>query len=100
MYLHRTVEKIFLELSSRFKVVMLSGMRQVGKSTTLMNLKEPSRGYVTLENLDAQALARNAPKAFFEEHELPITIDEIQRAPNLFLTIKLLVDREETVNVK
>lgn len=96
MYLHRTVEKIFLELSSRFKVVMLSGMRQVGKSTTLMNLKEPSRGYVTLENLDAQALARNAPKAFFEEHELPITIDEIQRAPNLFLTIKLLVDREET----
>ena len=74
---------------------MLSGMRQVGKRTTLSHLGDPDRRYVTLENLDDLALAQNSPKDFFEEHELPITIDEIQRAPNLFLTIKLLVDREE-----
>lgn len=95
MYLPRTVEKIIPELSRRFKVVMLSGMRQVRKSTTLSHLKELGRGYVTLENLDDLALAWNSPKAFFQEHELPLIIDEVQRAPNLFLTIKLLVDREE-----
>lgn len=65
MYLPRTVEKIIPELSRRFKVVMLSGMRQVGKSTTLSHLKELGRGYVTLENLDDLALAWNSPKAFF-----------------------------------
>ncbi len=96
MYFPRTIEKIIPELSKRFKVVMLSGMRQVGKSTTIRHLKEPGRGYVTLENLNDLALARNSPKAFFQEHELPLIIDEVQRAPNLFLTIKLLVDRDET----
>lgn len=94
MYLPRTVEKIIPELLRRFKVVMLSGMRQVGKSTTLRHLKEPGRGYVTLDDIDDLALARNSPKAFFQEHELPLIIDEVQRAPNLFLTIKLLADRE------
>lgn len=94
MYLPRTIEKIIPDLSKNFKVVMVSGMRQVGKSTTLRYLKEPSRGYVTLDDIDDLALARNSPKAFFQEHELPLIIDEVQRAPNLFLTIKLLVDRE------
>ena len=49
---------------------------------------------MTLDDIDDLALARNSPKAFFQEHELPLIIDEVQRAPNLFLTIKLLVDRE------
>ena len=92
-YIDRTLEKAILRASERFKVVMVSGMRQVGKSTLLKHIAD--RTYVTLDNTRALDTALNMEDVFFKQYSVPILIDEIQRAPNLFLPIKELVDTSD-----
>ncbi|MEW6553970.1 MAG: ATP-binding protein [Actinomycetota bacterium] len=73
-------------------VVVVSGMRQVGKSTML--LKDPSfkgREYIDLDDLSLLAAAKNDPEAILSRGER-IAVDEAQRCPELFLTIKRMVD--------
>ena len=95
MYIHRTIEKELANLNKNFKVLLVSGMRQVGKSTVLAHSASENRQYVTLDENEDLELAQSAPKAFFLKHPLPLTIDEIQRAPGMFLQIKAQVDRTE-----
>lgn len=52
-YRHRTLETEILKASERFKAVMVSGMRQVGKSTMLQNLCAETRTYVRLDDIRA-----------------------------------------------
>lgn len=77
MHLPRTVEKITQQLSENFKVLYLSGMRQVGKSTVLKRLCGTGRGMVSLGRFDDLELAQTSPSAFFLKHPLPVFIDEI-----------------------
>ena len=65
MYLPRTAEKEIAHLSENLKVVLVSGMRQVGKSTLLTHLSEDDRAYVNLDNFDDLTLAQTSPSAFF-----------------------------------
>ena len=95
MYLHRTIEKTLPSLNKQFKVLLVSGMRQTGKRTVLAHMACDDRQTVTLENFWDLELARTAPKEFFLKHPPPLTIDEIQRAPGMFLQIKAEVDRAE-----
>jgi predicted AAA+ superfamily ATPase len=74
-----------------FPVTMLLGMRQVGK-TTLAHAVD-GRTYVTLDDLGALAAARRDPEDFVAGLPSPVTIDEVQRAPDLLLAIKRIVDR-------
>jgi len=74
-------------------VVLIHGPRQSGKST-LGQALETGRTYVTLDDPIALSLARRDPKAFLEAFPTPIMIDEVQRAPELFMAIKLNVDRD------
>ena len=100
MYLPRTVEKEIPSLCKNFKVLLVTGMRQVGKSTLLQQLSEAERQYITLDNFEDFELASHAPSAFFKQHSLPLTIDEIQRVPSLFRQVKAEVDkRTETGRV-
>lgn len=92
MYIKRTVEKQILTLSEKFPVVLVTGARQVGKSTMLNHIKEPNRKYVSLDDLAARSLAIEDPKLFLETYSYPIIIDEIQRVPSLFIAIKQVVD--------
>ena len=78
-YVQRTLEKSILSASERFKVLMVSGMRQVGKSTLLKHIAE--RTYVTLDNRLALETATTMREVFFQQYPAPILIDEIQRAP-------------------
>lgn len=94
MYLPRTVEKEILQLCKNFKVLLVTGMRQVGKSTLLQHLSEADRGYVSLDNFDDLDLAEQSPGAFFLQHPLPLFIDEIQRVPKLFRQVKFEVDKK------
>ncbi|MBQ2593766.1 MAG: ATP-binding protein, partial [Candidatus Riflebacteria bacterium] len=71
---------------------LLTGSRQVGKSTLLKHLMKPSRIYITLDDLEERKLAKNDPAMFFQIHSLPIFIDEVQYAPELFSYIKIAVD--------
>ena len=92
-YIHRSLERKFLKMSSAFKVVMLMGARQVGKSTMLKTLaKNTGRVCVSMDDADIRELAERDPKLFFQMYKPPILIDEIQKAPALFEQIKLLCD--------
>lgn len=64
IYKSRTLEKEILKASERFKAVMVSGMRQVGKSTMLQAICEKGRTYVTLDEMEAAELAANARSVF------------------------------------
>lgn len=95
MYIPRTIEKTIPLLSRQFKVVMVSGMRQVGKSTVLTRLAEPSRRSLTLDTEETANAAAQSSIGFFKANPLPVFIDEIQRVPSLFLGVKYEVDRHE-----
>lgn len=94
MYIKRTSEDVIKNLSKQFKVVLVTGARQVGKSTLLKHCDE-NRNYVSLDDLSERELAINEPKLFLEAHKAPLIIDEIQYAPNLLSYIKLIVDKSD-----
>ena len=95
-YIKRTLERKFLHMSSFFKAVLVTGARQVGKTTMLRHLAQgQNRTYVTLDNFMARELAQTDPILFFQTYKPPIIIDEIQKAPQLFEQIKIMCDRSE-----
>jgi len=80
-------------MSAFFKALLVTGARQVGKTTMLKHLAEgQGRTYVTLDNLPARNLAKSDPVLFFQTYKPPVIIDEIQYAPELFSRIKFLCD--------
>ncbi|MBI5740631.1 MAG: ATP-binding protein [Nitrospirae bacterium] len=96
MYRNRSLEPFIKELSRSFPVLLLTGPRQVGKTTLLEYLgKEasPRRNYVSLDEFGPRSLANEDPELFLERYKPPLTIDEIQYAPGLLQRIKVLTDR-------
>jgi len=95
-YIKRHAERKFNNMSGFFKAVLVTGARQVGKTTMLRHLAEgQNRTYVTLDNLMARNLAKTDPVLFFQTYKPPIIIDEVQYAPELFSQIKILCDESE-----
>lgn len=87
--------KKFNNLSNTRKIVLITGARQVGKSTFVKNTKGTNREYITLDDLALRQLAQNDPKLFLMNYKSPLIIDEIQYAPNLFSYIKMDVDNSK-----
>lgn len=71
---------------------MITGPRQVGKTTVLKQLMDDNREYVTLDDLEERSLAKRDPAMFLQMHSSPIMIDEVQYAPELFSYIKIQID--------
>ena len=95
-YIHRSLERKFLKMSSAFKAVMVTGARQVGKSTMLKHLaQDTGRVYVSMDDADVRELANRDPKLFFQMYQPPLLIDEVQKAPALFEQIKILCDESD-----
>lgn len=92
MYYKRTLSNRWLEISAQFPVLLLTGPRQVGKTTFLKHISEKERSYVTLDDPDMRLLAKEDPVMFFRRYQQPLLIDEIQYAPNLMQYIKMQVD--------
>lgn len=92
-YYKRNIEELFLDYTKNFKAVLITGPRQIGKTTLLKRLKEKERNYVTLDDLEIRSLANNDPKKFIETYKTPIIIDEIQYAPKLLSYIKIICDK-------
>lgn len=82
-----------MRASTQFPVLLLTGPRQVGKTTLLEYLCEKGRHYVTLDDLALRALARDDPDLLLQRFPPPVLIDEIQYAPQLLPSIKRHVDR-------
>ncbi|MBM3611053.1 MAG: ATP-binding protein [Alphaproteobacteria bacterium] len=95
MSIERTLAKSILDASRSFYVVMVTGPRQVGKTTLLQGLQNQERSYVSLDDIDQRLAARNDPAGFLDRLKLPVLIDEVQYAPELFPYIKILVDKEK-----
>lgn len=89
-YITRELERKFLKLNDFFKVILVTGARQVGKTTMLKHLADSSRTYVTMDNAMARELAQSDPVLFFQTYKPPILIDEVQKAPELFEQIKVI----------
>ena len=96
LYIKRDMEETFLNVSKQFKVVLVTGPRQVGKTTMLKKLMEgTNRKYVTLDDLAARDLAKTDPGTFIKTYSPPVFIDEVQYAPELFSYIKMQVDNRQ-----
>lgn len=91
-YIHRDLESKILSLSEEYSAVLITGPRQVGKTTVLRRLMQENRTYVTLDDLEERAMAQNDPALFLQMHDRPILIDEVQYAPQLFSYIKIEID--------
>jgi predicted AAA+ superfamily ATPase len=92
-YFPRTLELSLSEIGRHFPALMITGPRQVGKTTFLRHLSNESRTYVTLDDPSALTLAREDPALFFQAYRPPLLIDEIQYAPGLLPYIKMEVDK-------
>lgn len=91
----RTLAATIKQVSETFPVLLLTGPRQVGKTTLLEDCATKERHYVTLDDLEQRALAQTDPSLFLQIHTPPVIIDEVQYAPQLFGAIKVIVDQDK-----
>ena len=94
MYLPRTIEKAITGAAGQFPVLLVTGARQVGKTTLLRHLGGTERRYVTLDDPMVLNLAKEDPALFMQRFPAPVLIDEIQYAPELLPYIKMAVDSD------
>lgn len=92
-YIKRRLAKIIREVIDKFPVIVISGARQVGKSTMLEN-EFSDFAYYTMDDFDTIDMIKNDPLFIFKQHE-HIIIDEAQKLPDIFNAIKLVVDRNK-----
>ena len=92
MYIKRAIEDVVKKTATAFPVLLVTGPRQVGKTTLLKQIAEDSRKYVTLDDPEVRMLAKRDPALFMQRYTPPVIIDEIQYAPELLPYIKMSVD--------
>jgi uncharacterized protein len=93
-YVTRTLESFFRKADRQFPVLLVTGARQVGKTTFAQHARAEDRTYVTLDDPAARTLAKEDPPLFLQRFRPPVLIDEFQYAPELLPHIKMAVDRE------
>ncbi|MDR1417681.1 MAG: AAA family ATPase [Endomicrobium sp.] len=89
----RTISRVIAKINKGFPVILITGMRQIGKSWIVDHLSKGLRKYVTLDDIRLRSLAKNDPERFIQENQPPIIIDETQYALELFLYIKMYCDK-------
>ncbi|MDR2599544.1 MAG: ATP-binding protein [Oscillospiraceae bacterium] len=91
-YIKRDIDLLVLEVSKNYSAVIITGPRQVGKTTTLRRLLGQERRFVSLDNKENRQLAQTDPELFLSLNPAPVIIDEVQYAPELFPYIKMEID--------
>jgi uncharacterized protein len=94
--LRRHITDHLIDALGDTRVVLINGARQTGK-TTLVQSAEPAisgRQYLTFDDPSILAAAKGDPRGFVAGLATPVTLDEVQRAPEIFPAIKITVDRK------
>lgn len=95
----RTIKKQILSSLKSKPVVLITGARQVGKSTLCYEIKkELGYNYVSLDDMSERRMAQNDPEMYLQTHKSPLIIDEIQYAPGLFDVIESIVNKAKLEN--
>jgi predicted AAA+ superfamily ATPase len=95
LYIRRAIEDSIESINKTFPVLLVTGPRQVGKTTMLKQLARPDQKYITLDHPTIRQLAKTDPGLFLDRYPPPIIIDEVQYAPELFDYIKIYVDEHK-----
>lgn len=96
MYKNRLIKNRLKQLFKRFPVVVVSGARQVGKSTLLKHEFGKNVEIVVFDPITDIQNARRDPELFLRNNKTPLILDEIQYAPQLVPVIKRLIDEKRT----
>lgn len=91
MFIPRHISSVVEKVAKTFPVTIISGARQIGKTTLLLS-QHPQSEYLTFDKLDVLQAAQNAPERFVEALRSPTIIDEVQYCPDIFRYIKLGID--------
>lgn len=94
MYITRHAENTVAKLSKMFGAIFVAGPRQIGKTTMLKEMMQ-NINYATMDDLVVRTSAQEESGTFFKDNQPPIFIDEIQKAPELFSQIKMIIDRDK-----
>ena len=95
MYIQRHIEPVVSRIAKRKPVIVVTGARQVGKSTMLREVYRDIRN-ISLSRPLVRQSAKENPSLFFETYKPPIIVDEIQKAAEMFDYIKDIVDEDKT----
>ncbi len=93
MIYERTILNSIKNSISEYPVTLVTGARQVGKSTLVSHFEKQGFKYITFDDTDLLLSAKSNPKKFIEETGYPLIIDEIQRAKELFIEIESQVNK-------
>jgi len=91
-YIKRHIEQTVLAYSKMFPATLVTGPRQVGKTTMLSEMFRNKANFVSLDNRQNLLMAKEQQELFFRQWNPPVVIDEVQYAPNLFSEIKQIAD--------
>lgn len=94
MYIKRAMEDVIRRTEKGFKAVLVTGPRQVGKSTVLQHLYQ-ERKYLTFDDPVLLAETKREPGLFFRNNRPPVILDEVQYISELFPYIKMECDKSE-----
>lgn len=92
MWIDRRISHKLHEIIQSFPVVVITGARQVGK-TSLLSHMFPQWKLISLDHPSVASFANENPEQFLRGHKPPLIIDEVQYAPHLFRYLKIFVDK-------
>ena len=96
-WIPRSYQELIPEISKQRPVLVLTGSRQVGK-TSLLQYLFPDHSFVSLDLPSNAELAEKNPGLFLRKNPPPLVVDEVQYAPELFRHIKIEVDKQRDRN--
>jgi len=94
MHYKRHADEAIVKLSKMFGAVLVTGARQVGKTTLLKEVANTAK-YVSLDDKIQLTSAVTQSNTFFKDNPPPVFVDEVQYAPSLFPQIKIILDSEK-----
>lgn len=95
MYKKRAIEATINKTLNQFPVILLSGPRQVGKTTVLRQLLDEKYSYITMDDPVQRRALQDDPALFLKSHPERLLLDEIQYVPEAFSYLKMRVDEKQ-----